>query len=78
MGLMDHKARRRDAARWRDAGLTYKQIGDRIGVSGSQASVMVSKAYREREYWNVELKKQHEMFSSHLKYIWPMSNAGKL
>jgi DNA-binding transcriptional regulator LsrR (DeoR family) len=78
MGLMDHKARRRDAARWRDAGLTYKQIGDRIGVSGSQACVMVNKAHRERDYWNIKLKEENESFSAHLKYIWPMKNAGKL
>jgi orotate phosphoribosyltransferase-like protein len=75
---MDHKARRRDAARWRDAGLTYKQIGDRLGVSGTQARVIVLKAHRERGFWNSELAIENKMFSSHLKYIWPMKNAGKL
>jgi transposase len=70
-----YKARKLDAVRWRDAGLTYREIAERLGVCKERARDIVERGFRERTGWKRNLQKANLEFSTHLKEIWPQRNA---
>ena len=64
-----------DALRWREAGLTYKEIGKKFGVSIERARQMVAKADRLKMRGKDKSAQSCRDFAMHLKHIWPMQNA---
>jgi hypothetical protein len=45
--------RAQSALRMRQAGLTYRAIGERLGISGSMARLLTPKARRERHLYRI-------------------------
>jgi len=76
-GVVNYKARRRDAFRWREAGMTYSAIGKRFGVTGARAKSMVAQAQAESLRTRNRLQEESRNFSEHLRYIWPRKNANQ-
>ena len=76
-GVVNYKARWRDARRWREAGMTYSAIGKRLGVTGARAKSMEAQAKAESYRTRNRLKEEARSFSEHLRDIWPRKNAYK-
>lgn len=69
------KQRYMDASRWREAGLTYRRIAKRFGVSQERARQMVAKGDRLKLRGKDKAAQSCRDFAMHLKHIWPMQNA---
>jgi len=72
---MGFKARNRDIWRWRKAGLTFSEIGKRVGVSAGRAWQIARKVERIENSRPDLLRQEREEFAAHMKFIWPRENA---
>ena len=67
-----HRIRRRNALRWRNEGMTFREIGERLGVTLERARQIVAKAQKvdkssnerseniallSRQYWHTNLQR---------------------
>ena len=64
-----------DALRWREAGLTYKEIGKKFGVSYERARQLCCFVQRLKQQGKDNIWRSRRDFAMHLKHIWPMQNA---
>lgn len=67
--------RSRDAWRWRHAGLTYREIAQRLDVSICRARQIVEKRNRIENRKSGLLESERRNFAEHMKVIWPEKNA---
>lgn len=77
---MDQNASRiraRNADRWRNAGLTLKEVASRLGVSQSRVQQIILNERLNRRREEARLDQERERFRMHIAHIWPKANAGK-